>query len=529
MVVVALLVMTVCITVNVIGVFEFLDMSGRELLPLALEGGNDEGLKASVEGAVLPVRRFRIHASSSSQLRHQFTIPRNQASGDEAKPVDGGWAQCNEACWKDSRCEAWEWNSHQDTCGLYAPNDDNMYLNAIQSVNNDAGYVIGYLQRRAQVVRFQRRQDDLSSQSRSDRILYILHSHHSIPHHVLSAVVKENLAFSLPASVRFDLVVDTPQTMSLVVDYFQQKGSGLLNPFFAYSGGTGKQSKRGTNSYMGLVMAMAKFPGYKGYLFVNDDAAIRFWSMDPSLYFDNRPWATIPRLAIPSHGRGQKLSMKQTVIGNSTRTILQHPPYGFYVDWEWWNLDSGSTVNPPPGLTRSNFDATLAALQQFCNNLQETLVDPHRRSYYCHQRPSDTIVPYIHGKGDVFYVPGNELGRNLSRALLVFGEHDVFLEIAIAMVYSMLVPDDQWVPVPYCDGDRYMDERGNELVTRKKSPGEKIFLPLYSVQGTNDTMCAVIHPLKFSKEEDIRYWKHVMKTECAACNRNSKLHSVVPS
>ena len=43
---------------------------------------------------------------------------------------------------------------------------------------------------------------------------------------------------------------------------------------------------------MSLPLARAHFPGYGGYLLVNDDAMLRLWALPPATWFGARPWGT---------------------------------------------------------------------------------------------------------------------------------------------------------------------------------------------------------------------------------------------
>jgi hypothetical protein len=97
-----------------------------------------------------------------------------------------------------------------------------------------------------------------------------------------------------------DLVVITPHEVSLLpatngINASKENGihssgssSSLVNPFSS----TSDNSRRGSSGQMSLPIARAKFPGYKGYLLVNDDTMVKFWELPSDLWFGDRPWGT---------------------------------------------------------------------------------------------------------------------------------------------------------------------------------------------------------------------------------------------
>ena len=69
------------------------------------------------------------------------------------------------------------------------------------------------------------------------------------------------------------------------------------------------------------------------------------------------------------------------------------------------------------------------------------------------QSEQNVLNPYVHGggKADILYVPGNKLGASMSRAITLFGEHDVFMEIAYPMIMNVVVPRERVLEMPICD------------------------------------------------------------------------------
>ena len=103
--------------------------------------------------------------------------------------------------------------------------------------------------------------------------------------------------------------------------------------------------------------------------------------------------------------------------------------------------------------------------------------------------------------------------------LVLFGEHDAFLEAAVVAAYLMIVPQDQWWSVPYCDGNLYLDDQGRQMVMKNKKPDNYTYAPIYRMNATetDGMVCSVIHPVKFSNTRDVDYWKSVVTTECSDC------------
>ena len=477
-------------------------------------------LKSALEGGVLPIRRFRINNATGNILL-------SLQVGDESAPIINNYdtnttatsrhtrallhhleqhnmtlvRECNMACLHEPSCDAWELIAAERICTLFrhrsGPNDRKRCLEAIPADNNDPNYVVGFLQRNATILRRKEETQDISIQ---DRVLYILHSHHDLKNYILERIL--TLLDTYMPYDKFDVVVITPNIMN-VSPGSAGNGTSLLNPFFTRD----PRSKRGATSYLSLALAFTKFPGYKGYLLANDDASLRLWDLVPNGWFEHRSWGTIWKGAIRD---------ERQRIGIKRRTRRRHP-FGPYVEWYWWNLDSGSTAGPPRRYTRANFEAFLAALNEFCDRPEYhgMLPDDTEKRWFCDDRRNDTVRPYMSAKGDVFYVANNEVGRNIVDTLVLFGEHDVFLEVAVPAAYVMVIPKEEWLPVPYCE----VVYHHGEQTLMEKGPNNMTFVPPYIVNASESggLNCSVIHPLKFSKESSVDYWRRVVETECPSC------------
>ena len=465
---------------------------------------------------MLPIRRFRINNTTGNILvtlqvgKGAVTVMGNNNNTKSSEllmshPNMTGVRECNMACLDEPPCDAWELAAAEGNCTLFQhrsePVNGTRCLEAVQADYNDPNYVVGFLQRNATIVR---RQEETKDTSIQDRVLYILHSHHDLENYILERILTL-LDTYLPYD-KFDVVVISPNIMNVLPES-AGNGTSLLNPFFTRD----PRSKRGSSSYLSLALAFTKFPGYNGYLLANDDALLRLWDLVPNGWFEHRSWGTFGKPTTRTELRRRY---------GKERRIRPRDPYGPYVEWYWWNMDSGSTGRPPLGNSRSNFEAFLAALNEFCHRpeYRGMLPDDTEKQWFCDGRSNDTVRPYMFGKSDVFYVANNEVGRNIVDTLVLFGEHDVFLEVAVPAAYAMLVPKEEWLPIPYCDGLYYVTENGR-WKKMKKAPNNITFVPLYTTNAseTGGLQCSVVHALKFSHDIFLDYWRRVVKTECASC------------
>ena len=366
-------------------------------------------------GGVLPIRRFVVTGGEEIAT---------DGNGD------GDGLQCNNKCWENEACQAWQLD--RSGCHLFADKEEEA-LDIYQADDNNPEFLVGFLQRNATVLRPET--CDCNKNVRVlERVLYILHFHHEVIPAAFTRIVYE----ILPSSwlCMFDLAIITPREIDIVsAPGVESKGRKTLrNPFRAKS----STSPRGANGHMSFPITRAKFPGYKGYLLVNDDAMLKTWDLPEDVWFGVRPWGTF----VPSQFGEQQWVRRQ---------IMKRYPYGNQAGWSWYNYDSGSVLERK-NLTRSNFDAALAALNEICSNEEITsIMDQALHKRFCLERSQTVVSPLCNGKADIFYVPGNALGTEMSKAMTIFGEHDVFMEIAFPMTYNLLVPGSSVLEMPYCD------------------------------------------------------------------------------
>jgi len=467
-----------------------------------LLASSSSSLQQSLLGDALPVRRFCIKEGTGRLLR-------TEGSNHN---VTSSWKACRDECVTDKLCDAWEWKNGGDVpvCALYA-HTANSTVASHQAPNNDPTHVVGFLQRRASVVRLvatnhstnQTTSTTTTTTTTSNRVLLVVHSHHPFREKVLGILMDRMLATSLPRDL-FDVVVISPIEESIPAFAGGPIiGHSLVYPFVPIVPGT-----NGANAHMSLPIAMARFPGYRGYLVINDDVMMRFWNLTPELWFQDRPW-----VQFPTFSSGQATPRQPQDPG--PRRMPRRFPHGAYGGWAWWNIDSGRVEREQLGQTRSNFDAALAAKNEICTQLPHYILQHHRRTEFCNDTTT-TLRPYMHGKGDVFYVPGNDLGKRLAQAMTIMGEHDVMLEIAVPLAYHLIVPDDMHLVIPYCDGVQMMDPTKKMVVWRSPTVDYQ-YEPLYWTPYDSEAKCATIHPVKFSDPLGIAYWEGVLQAECSTC------------
>ena len=112
-------------------------------------------------------------------------------------------------------------------------------------------------------------------------------------------------------------------------------------------------------------------------------------------------------------------------------------------------------------------------------------------------------------------MPGNKIGAIMSRAMTLFGEHDVFMEIAYPMIMNTVVPREAVLEMPLCDGSVNLlkDEHDANVVQ---------FKPYFQSEREEgkDLDCPVIHPIKFGMDTSIAYWKETINnSDCSWCTR----------
>jgi hypothetical protein len=100
--------------------------------------------------------------------------------------------------------------------------------------------------------------------------------------------------------------------------------------------------------------------------------------------------------------------------------------------------------------------------------------------------------------------------------MTLFGEHDVFMEFAYPMVMHTVVPKEQVLEMPLCDGSvNLLGREWSENITQFKP----FFVPMTAEGKTQflSSSCTVIHPIKFGKDISLDYWKKVLQEDCSMC------------
>lgn len=443
-------------------------------------------LAASLEGGVLPIRRFTVTDGSLIRTIDKTTIE-----------------DCNYLCLKEiPECMAWEFRAKRGQCLLFEPKTDGSILSIYQADDNDPSYIVGFPQKHAAALQPAANPNE---GDRKDKILYILHFHHDVHLDAFQLIMNQILPSSWPSN--FDIVPIAPRAVDLtLVHGVTAKRQSLINPFR----GRSVTSPRGANGYTSLPIAKTKFPGYKGYVLVNDDAMIRFWKLSLDKWFGAKPWVTFAPFQY------SKMEQQIRTVFAANRNV-----------WSWFKYDSGTVgASEAKDITPSNFNATLNALNELClpqSGIRGKMEDWMVKEF-CKNREPTLLYPYNFGggKADLLYVPGNELGETIFKAIALFGEHDSMMEIGWPTIVSTILPRDQVLEMPCCTRD-----------SGKSNATFLEFTPVYqpvtdTATELKDVPCPTIHPIKFSHPTSFAHWKNVVEQECPWCtwkeDGNTEIH-----
>lgn len=166
----------------------------------------------------------------------------------------------------------------------------------------------------------------------------------------------------------------------------------------------------GYYSYECIGRAIRVHPGYRGYLYVNDDMVVNWWN-----------FAKLDKEKI----------WKGAEIAVSVAHVINHRP--IRDDWMWWKLESGlqscerafeklsELSGSPSTTTRVNYKNMLAT--HFLNGGNRTLC--------------------LRTWSDFAYIPGR-LSRNFEALSSIFYKNKVFLEIALPTSLSLLEDWRHW-------------------------------------------------------------------------------------
>ena len=452
--------------------------------PEVLVQNNNGPFLEAAKGGVLPVRRFII--AGGSEL--------------EQKELESNlFTDCNDSCVSNTQCFAWEFNSESKICRLFTEGKYDDILSAKQSEDNDPNFVVGFIQKDANILKLQKKSKDTPDTTKANKILYIL----NVPSEEVPSNLNQIVGDILPKSWMpdlMDLAVATSRDYPLILNG-GTRVTTLRNPFCSKP----DSSDRGSNSYMTLPIARARFPGYKGYLQVHYEAMLRLWEIPTSTWFGNRPWVIFQ----PLHPKEQE---------QQPRTFLKRYPYGTY-GYSWYNFDSGFTGGKSVPVTRSNFDATLHAMKDLCSDTEKTRIGIPTSSplstNFCPKVSKNILSPFFPQSSPThaFYVPNDDLGTAMTRSLTLFGEHDIFTEISLPTVQAAILPDKTILEMPFCDGSaRTLGKEYSEEELKFKK-----FFKVISVPDGSNLDCPIVYPVPFEQDKAMQYWKTQIEEKCDPC------------
>ncbi len=452
----------------------------KVVVPEVLVQNNNGPFLEAVKGGVLPVRRFIIDGGSEL----------------ENKELESNlFTDCNEHCSSNTQCFAWEFNSESKSCRLFTEGKYDDVLSAKQATGNDPNFVVGFTQTNTNVLSL----STSNNNTKSNKILYILNvPKEEIPSN-LNQIVNDILPKSWMPNL-MDLVIATSRDYPIEVNGGNTRVATLRNPFRSKP----TSSDRGSNSHMTLPIARARFPGYKGYLQVHYETMLRLWEIPTDTWFDNRPWVIFQ----PLHPKEQT---------QQPRRVQKQYPYGTY-SYSWYNFDSGFTGGRSEPITRSNFDAALHAMKDLCSDNEKTRINITTSSplqKFCPNVSINILSPFFPQSSptNAFYVPNNDLGTVMTKALTLFGEHDVFSEISLPTVQSAILPDNTILEMPFCDGSqRTLGKEWSDTQLKFKK-----YFSVISVPDGNNLDCPVVSPVNFEKDLAVQYWKKQIEEKCESC------------
>lgn len=168
---------------------------------------------------------------------------------------------------------------------------------------------------------------------------------------------------------------------------------------------------KGYYSYECLGRAMRLHPGYRGYLFVNDDMVVNWWNF--------------ARLDKDKVWQGAKISY-QTAHEVGRRPIPD--------DWMWWIKSNGS-VNCENAYRKVASLANKSSINVDIRKLLATHLHNGKNKTMCFRTWSDFV-----------YVPG-KLNQEFQLLCRIFYQQKVFLEIAFPTIMSFLDNWESWQKV----------------------------------------------------------------------------------
>ena len=230
---------------------------------------------------------------------------------------------------------------------------------------------------------------------------------------------------------------------------------------------------RGYFAYTCMSRAMEKYPGYSGYLVINDDVMLNYWNL---------------------------IGLNRDRIWEGPKRVIRFQNYSLPQRWYWWNSTWGmkscqKAYNELQALHKANPDEWQPEI-----NVTYHLKKNGNGTFYCYR-----------GRSDVYYIPGKfaDTFRTLS---YVFFKHGTFLEIAVPTICRML---DLAENFEYISGI-YLPGKAGEAPVRKAMHFWEVY----------DKQLAFIHPLKLNYKDDgalnlvlLRKWITEYSDTLSKCER----------
>jgi hypothetical protein len=198
----------------------------------------------------------------------------------------------------------------------------------------------------------------------------------------------------------------------------------------------------GYRSYISLAMAMEKYPGYDGYLFLMDDCILN------TFLFEEMDDLDLTKIWIPlcpfvhCNKQGTAINFKK---GKDAAP-----------GWEWWNSKWG-------------YIPTMKAWAEIPDKYKKMVAQNYGK---------DCVVASF---SDFIYIPAQYKNQWCELAK-IFEKHDVFLEIAFPTIASCLSPKSEWV---WINGTALTDNKWPRFIMENE-----------------DGPCYLNHPVKLSSPEN---------------------------
>ena len=225
---------------------------------------------------------------------------------------------------------------------------------------------------------------------------------------------------------------------------------------------------KGYFAYTCMSRAMERYPGYSGYLLINDDVMLNYWNL---------------------------VGLNRDRIWEGPKSPIRFQNYTLPEKWFWWNSTWGmktcqKAYNEIWALQKTKRDDWL--LQAIGNRTKEhinlrNMVWNTKKSIDLLQKNGNGKFYCYRGRSDVFYIP-RKFADSFQTLSYVFFKHSSFLEIAVPTICRMLdlVENFEYIPGIYLPG------KAGEPPVRKAQH----FWEAY------DKNLAFIHPFKLNYKDD---------------------------